>query len=152
MYHFRTLHRLLQTSNLYSSTMKSTIALLVAMTVLSSVCYCCHIIYMTKWSQFHRRYFQMHLREWKVLSFDNNFTEVCSLGSNWQLPSIGLNNGLAPKRRQAIIWTSADPIEWNVAAIIYDQYANRTTPWNLPLHFLLPWLASARYVIAVISI
>ena len=26
------------------------------------------------------------------------------LGSNWQLPSIGLDNGLVPNRRQAIIW------------------------------------------------
>ena len=26
-------------------------------------------------------------------------------------PSIGLDNGLAPNRRQAIIWTNADPID-----------------------------------------
>ena len=29
---------------------------------------------------------------------------------NWQLPSIGLDNGLAPNRRQAIILTNADLI------------------------------------------
>ena len=34
------------------------------------------------------------------------FTEVCSQGSNWQYPSIGSVNGLAPSRRQAIIWTN----------------------------------------------
>ena len=26
------------------------------------------------------------------------------------ISSVGLDNGLAPKRRQAIIWTNADPI------------------------------------------
>ena len=34
------------------------------------------------------------------------FIEVCSWGSNWQYSSIGLDNGLAPSRRQAIIWTN----------------------------------------------
>ena len=32
----------------------------------------------TRWPPFRRRYFQMHFREWKVLYFDLNFTEVCS--------------------------------------------------------------------------
>ena len=27
---------------------------------------------------------------------------------------IGFDNDLAPKRRQAIIWTSADPIHWRI--------------------------------------
>ena len=30
---------------------------------------------------------------------------MCCLGSNWQYGSIGSDNGLAPNRRQAIIWT-----------------------------------------------
>ena len=34
---------------------------------------------------------------------------------NWQL-SIGLDNGLAPNRRQAIIWTNADLMPWRVYA------------------------------------
>ena len=50
----------------------------------------------------------MHFREWKVLYFDYNFTEVCSWESNWQYPNISLNNGLAPNMRQAIIWTNGD--------------------------------------------
>ena len=29
-------------------------------------------------------HFFMHFHEWKVLYFDLNFNEVCSLGSNWQ--------------------------------------------------------------------
>ena len=47
----------------------------------------------------------MHSLEWKCLNFAYYFTEVCSQGSNWQYPSIGPDNGLAPIRRQAIIWT-----------------------------------------------
>ena len=39
-----------------------------------------------------------------MFTFRVNFTEVCSYGSNWQYPSIGSDNGLAPNRRQAIIW------------------------------------------------
>ena len=37
------------------------------------------------------------------------------------ISSIGSDDGLAPTRRQAIIWTNADPIHWRV-------YAN--SPWN----------------------
>ena len=33
-------------------------------------------------------------------------TEVYSYGSNEQYSSIGSDNGLAPTRRQAIIWTN----------------------------------------------
>ena len=58
----------------------------------------------------------MHFREWKILYFDCNFTDVCSQGSNWQSSSIGLDNGLAPNRWQAIIWTNADPINWRIYA------------------------------------
>ena len=50
--------------------------------------------------------------------FDKNFTDVCSQGSNWQSSSIGLDNGLAPNRRQAIIWTNADPINWRIYATL----------------------------------
>ena len=32
--------------------------------------------------------------------------------SNWQYVSIGSGNGLAPNRRQAIIWTNADLVPW----------------------------------------
>ena len=33
-------------------------------------------------------------------------TEMCSLWSNWQYVIIGSGNGLAPNRRQALIWTN----------------------------------------------
>ena len=65
-----------------------------------------------------KRYFHMHFREWKVVYFDENFTETCSLGSNKQYLIIGLDNGLAPNRRQAIIWTNADPIHWRIYAAL----------------------------------
>ena len=48
----------------------------------------------------------------QVRNFDKYFTEVCSYESNWLEPSTGLDNGLAPNRRQAIIWTNTDPIHW----------------------------------------
>ena len=45
--------------------------------------------------------------KWKLLfSLDWNFTEVCFQRSNWQKAIIGSDNGLAPNRRQAIIWTN----------------------------------------------
>ena len=44
--------------------------------------------------------------EWKCLNLDQNFTEVGSQGSNWQYSSIGSGKGLAPTRRQAIIWNN----------------------------------------------
>ena len=38
------------------------------------------------------------------------YTKICSEMSNWQKPGIGLDNGLAPNRRQAITWTNADSL------------------------------------------
>ena len=46
-------------------------------------------------------------------------TEVCSQGANLHQPSVGLDNGLAPNRRQAIIWTNADPIYWRIYAALW---------------------------------
>ena len=70
-------------------------------------CHACkHIEAETRWPPFPRRRFQMHFLEWKCINFDGDFTEVCSWGSKQQFPSIGLDNGLAPARRQAIIWTN----------------------------------------------
>ena len=60
----------------------------------------------------------MHFLEWKVWYFDSNFTEVCPQGFNWQQASISSGNGLAPNRRQAIIWTNADPIHWSIYAAL----------------------------------
>ena len=62
--------------------------------------------------------FQMHFPEWKWMNSDWNFTELYSYGSNRWYSSIGLDNGLAPNRRQAIIWTNADPIHWRIYAVL----------------------------------
>ena len=39
-------------------------------------------------------------------------------GPIWWLPSIGLDNGLVPNKRQAIMWTNADPIHWRIYAAL----------------------------------
>ena len=43
---------------------------------------------------------------------------MCSLGSNWLQYAIGLDTGLAPKRRQAIIWTNVDQIHLRIYAVL----------------------------------
>ena len=69
--------------------------------------------------------FQMHFLERKILYFELNFTDVCSYVSNLQQSTIGLDNGLTPNRRQAIIWTNADPIHWRIyAALGRDEFIN----------------------------
>ena len=41
---------------------------------------------------------------------------------------IGLNNGLAPNRRQVIIWTNADPIHWRIHTTLGgDEFNKRLT-------------------------
>ena len=58
----------------------------------------------------------MHSSEWKYLNSDSNFTDLCSLWSNWQYGSIGSDNGLAPTRRQAIMWTNDGQVWWRIYA------------------------------------
>ena len=43
--------------------------------------------------------------DWK-LYFNENIIEFCSPGSNEQYSSISSDNGLAPVKRQAIIWNN----------------------------------------------
>ena len=40
------------------------------------------------------------------MNFAYDFTEMCSEGSNWHYSIIGSDNGLAPTRRQAMIWAN----------------------------------------------
>ena len=56
----------------------------------------------------------MYFLEWKLDNYDSNVIEICSNESNWKYASIGSGNCLAPKRRQAIIWTNAEPIHWRI--------------------------------------
>ena len=46
------------------------------------------------------------------LFFKWNFTEICSLWSNWQYGCIGSDNGLVPNRWQAIIWSNVGVFYW----------------------------------------
>ena len=39
-------------------------------------------------------------------------------GSIENNPAFGLDNGLVPNRRQAIIWSNADPIHWGIYAAL----------------------------------
>ena len=48
------------------------------------------------------------------MNFDYDFTKVCSSGFNLQYPIIGSDNGLAPTRRQAIIWTKDGLAYWRI--------------------------------------
>ena len=41
---------------------------------------------------------------------------MCSLWSNWQYGSIGSDNGLAPARREAIIWSNVGMLYWRIYA------------------------------------
>ena len=42
------------------------------------------------------------------------FLGAAALGSNWQCVIIGLDNGLASNRRQAIIWTNDGIVYWHM--------------------------------------
>ena len=49
-------------------------------------------------------------------------------GPVYKKNSIGLNNGLAPNRRQVIIWTNADPIHWRIHTTLGgDEFNKRLT-------------------------
>ena len=49
---------------------------------------------------------QLHWLHWL------QFYWISSLGSNWQFVSIGWDDGLAPNRWQAIIWTNDSLFHW----------------------------------------
>ena len=46
------------------------------------------------------------------------------LGPNRQYVTIGSDNGLAPSRRQAIIWTSADSVHWRIIVALGGDELN----------------------------
>ena len=43
---------------------------------------------------------------------DSDFTEICSHGSNWQQSIFGSDDGVVPKRQQAIIWNNDGLVWW----------------------------------------
>ena len=48
------------------------------------------------------------------LDFQKHFIEIYCFGCNWQYVSFASDNGLAPKRRQAFIWTNDDLVHWRI--------------------------------------
>ena len=93
---------------------------------------------------------QMHFLQWKYLNLNENFTDVCSQGSNSQYASIGSDNALVPNRRQTIIWTNDDLgyqymyaslglngiNEWCMCASVMAQ--SHHTPWAIIRPFTGP--------------
>ena len=53
------------------------------------------------------------------------FSEICSLRSNWQCGSIGSDSGLAPNRRQAIIWTNVGMLYWYAPLVLSELTPER---------------------------
>ena len=66
----------------------------------------------------------MHIIERNSLWFDSNFSEVCSLGFNWQRVIIGLRNGSALNKRRAITQTNV------LRALIAN--ASKYVLWSYP--------------------
>ena len=81
----------------------------------------------------------MHLVEWKLLYFDSNFPEFCSLGPHWQKVSTGSDYGLAPIRRPTIFWTNDDTVYWGI--YVSHRASNLT---HLPLvPYICQWTGSS---------
>ena len=79
---------------------------------------------------FRRRHVQGHSLEWKLSNLKQNFTELWSIGSNWQYGSFGSDNGLTSNRRQAIIWSSIGMMYWDIYIYVYI-YIKRTVFVNV---------------------
>ena len=54
----------------------------------------------------------------KNLYCDQNFIEFAHKGPIDNKQAFGLDNGLAPTRWEAIIWTNADAIHWPIYATL----------------------------------
>ena len=48
---------------------------------------------------------------------------------SWQYSSIGSDNGLAQNKRQAIIWSNADPINWCIYMPLGDELTGLINIW-----------------------
>ena len=80
------------------------------------------------WSKFYENF--SNKSAISVSKYWNSVTlgsPVCCLECYWKEPSIGLDNGLAPNRHQAIIWTNADPIHWRIYAALGGDELTRYT-------------------------
>ena len=53
-----------------------------------------------------------------LLSVSSFFIEVCTSGCDWWEVLIGLDNGLALNRWQAIIWVNGNPVQWRKNTVL----------------------------------
>ena len=58
----------------------------------------------------------MHFREWKICIFIKISLQFVPKGPIDKNPALVLGKGLAPNKRQAIMWTSAHLIHWRIYA------------------------------------
>ena len=77
----------------------------------------------TKWPPFRRRYFEMHFREWFffciLIKISLKFVPEGPVDNNPAL--VYSDDGLAPNRRQTIIWTNADQSHWRIYAALGER-------------------------------
>ena len=65
---------------------------------------------------FGRSHLKVHFLEWKFLNFNQIFTEICYLRSNWPYGNISSENVLAPNRQKAIILSKVGMLCWRIYA------------------------------------
>ena len=75
----------------------------------------------TKWPTFFRWYFQMHLLRRKLLYFDWNVTEICSLGPNLQEMSTDPGNRSLSVQWTAITWTNFALVSPRICKIYFNE-------------------------------
>ena len=73
-----------------------------------------------KWPPSCRHYFQTHFRDRSFVSW-LKFHRRLFLRVKSIITCIGLDNGMVPNRRQAIIWTNGDPIDWRIYAALRED-------------------------------
>ena len=95
-----------------------------------------------------------------ILYFALNFTEVCSLGSDWNQPITGSVNDLVPNRRKAITWNNAEPVHCRIYAaqggdeLMQTAVTCRGSIWRLLVEvttFCYPYLLLCTWIMVVRS-
>ena len=106
---------------------------------------------LTPWGQvqmaaFGKRYFQVHFHDTKYCYFDSYLTNVCSHVSNYQKSVINSDDGLAPNKQQAIIWTNDSRlVYWHIyvsvelSELILYMYGQHWNNSNVPCDHIM-WL------------
>ena len=74
----------------------------------ASVCFLiyCNWEKIEKSTPFCIQHFRFHFLEWKLWQFDFKITGICCPVATWQYETLGLDNDLAPNKRQTIAWTN----------------------------------------------